>query len=582
MSRAPTAAFDTALAGRHLDQVVFAALEFASGTSRVCTRDLDLQWDGETWLGKGRVGQIEQVDEGSQLEARQIAMTLSAIPAGVLATALDPAEYKNRLCKLWFGLMEPDVIDFNFTQATLSAAVGAALAAITFTRSGATATRVNESGVIETVAADTPRFDYDPLTLECKGLLIEEARTNLITNSGAETNLAGFGGNNCSNFRDATHALHGGFAVKSTTTNVGNSGPYSVMTSGVAASTAHSFTVWAYAEADAVGKQFTPRIEWKDGAGVTITTAAGSPATLSAGWNKIVFTATSPVGTARATVTLYTTSAQGVFNVWTDCWQFEPGAFATSHIPTDGATATRNPDVATVSDISGFYNASEGSAFAEYLFDSKVPADSLSGRILDIDDGTASERISFLANASNSQVFVVDGGVNVATLNGAVPVLGTPQRMAAAYKLNDYAASTDGNAIQTDAAASVPTVTQIALGRFPSSSTYLNGHLRRFTYYPKRLSNAALVRLSGGGDVLAEAVGQRVVADPVGPFTYRMDSLEFEVGETNSVRLSAYSRLEDWQRPRVRRYNDSDQRAAFPDDRFFEYTEQLVTATLIW
>ena len=49
---------------------------------------------------------------------------------------------------------------------------------ITFTRALNTATKVNSSGFIETVNADTPRFDYDPITKVCKGLLIEESRTN--------------------------------------------------------------------------------------------------------------------------------------------------------------------------------------------------------------------------------------------------------------------------------------------------------------------------------------------------------------------------------------------------------------------
>lgn len=46
---------------------------------------------------------------------------------------------------------------------------------ITFTRAS-NATRFNKNGVIETVAANRPRFDYDPVTRECKGLLVEEAR----------------------------------------------------------------------------------------------------------------------------------------------------------------------------------------------------------------------------------------------------------------------------------------------------------------------------------------------------------------------------------------------------------------------
>lgn len=54
---------------------------------------------------------------------------------------------------------------------------------ITFTRSGDTATYTNSSGVITAINANLPRFDYNPITLVCQGLLIEEARTNIILNS---------------------------------------------------------------------------------------------------------------------------------------------------------------------------------------------------------------------------------------------------------------------------------------------------------------------------------------------------------------------------------------------------------------
>ena len=53
---------------------------------------------------------------------------------------------------------------------------------ITFTRSSI-ATRVNETGLIETVSVDQARMDYDPITLAQKGLLIEETRTNIIIRS---------------------------------------------------------------------------------------------------------------------------------------------------------------------------------------------------------------------------------------------------------------------------------------------------------------------------------------------------------------------------------------------------------------
>lgn len=53
---------------------------------------------------------------------------------------------------------------------------------ITFTRASI-ATRCNKKGFIETVPSGVARIDFDPVTLECNGLLIESASTNLFSYS---------------------------------------------------------------------------------------------------------------------------------------------------------------------------------------------------------------------------------------------------------------------------------------------------------------------------------------------------------------------------------------------------------------
>ncbi len=53
---------------------------------------------------------------------------------------------------------------------------------VTFTRASS-ATQFNAAGALVSVAVDAPRFDYHPVTLARRGLLIEEARTNLLLNS---------------------------------------------------------------------------------------------------------------------------------------------------------------------------------------------------------------------------------------------------------------------------------------------------------------------------------------------------------------------------------------------------------------
>jgi hypothetical protein len=53
---------------------------------------------------------------------------------------------------------------------------------ITYTRAG-NATFFDANGTIQTAGANTPRFDHNPATGESLGLLVEEARTNLLLNS---------------------------------------------------------------------------------------------------------------------------------------------------------------------------------------------------------------------------------------------------------------------------------------------------------------------------------------------------------------------------------------------------------------
>jgi hypothetical protein len=49
----------------------------------------------------------------------------------------------------------------------------------TFTRAS-TATFIGSNGLIQSAAINAARFDHDPITLVCRGLLMEESRTNLV------------------------------------------------------------------------------------------------------------------------------------------------------------------------------------------------------------------------------------------------------------------------------------------------------------------------------------------------------------------------------------------------------------------
>ena len=76
--------------------------------------------------------------------------------------------------------------------------------------------------------------------------------------------------------------------------------------------------------------------------------------------------------------------------------------------------------------------------------------------------------------------------------------------------------------------------------------------------------------------------GHRLLDDPFTLFRGRMDTMTIALGETASIVLTVESRLADWERPRVRRYNNADQQQRHPGDRFFEFAEQTAERNIVW
>jgi hypothetical protein len=55
-------------------------------------------------------------------------------------------------------------LDLNFLSGALDSR-------ITLARAGATATYFNSAGTLQVASANAPRFDYDPVSLQIRGLL---------------------------------------------------------------------------------------------------------------------------------------------------------------------------------------------------------------------------------------------------------------------------------------------------------------------------------------------------------------------------------------------------------------------------
>jgi hypothetical protein len=172
--------------------------------------------------------------------------------------------------------------------------------------------------------------------------------------------------------------------------------------------------------------------------------------------------------------------------------QLEAGAFPTSYIPTTTTALTRSADVASVNTLSPWYNATAGTIYAEAVC---VVPTSVSF-VAQFNDLTTSNFIDGARYQTTLRTLVNTGGVNQSTLIPGTAA-GAVNKTALAYAANDIAMSANGAAALTDTSATIPTVTRLWLGDDGSGSPrYLNGYLRRITYYPVRLTNAQLQNLT--------------------------------------------------------------------------------------
>lgn len=398
----------------------------------------------------------------------------------------------------YFALRPPVVngisatVYFDLMRAALADLIGTA--AITVTRAGATATRVNAAGLIETVAADTPRFYFDPVTLACKGLLIEEARTNLATWSQDVSQLPPW--NYSWNGVASTVTLNdrispdGGVNAAKVVTNGSNEGIYHRSFALPTANQQYTCSIYIYVVA-----AVTAQLTMSHSGGTAWTSVASSNVDLVAGWNRvsIVRTAAAIVTATSVTFTVSFLNSGTVFWPWG--FNYELSGSATSYIPTTSASVTRNADVPSITSIAGFYNAAASTFVAEW---EGLPGNSApvgNGRIVAVDGGGGSKTpIAYNFAGASGPVTTYDGITAVQTSNAYTT--GTVARAAAAYATtNDVAISLGGSTVATGTAASFGTPTAIYLGH-QAGTLQFNGYLRRFTYYPVRLANADLQRLS--------------------------------------------------------------------------------------
>jgi hypothetical protein len=384
---------------------------------------------------------------------------------------------------------------------------------ITFTRASI-GTYVDERGIIQTAPVNVARFDHNPTTGESLGLLVEEARTNLLVRS-EEFDNAAWSKAQATISANQTTAPDGTSNADKLIGNATLDVHYAQQSfSGATNGIGYTSSVFAKASEltrlellHSVGATlYVQGYDLTNGTLLTRVTAGTTAATggfiqaVGNGWYRCGITQTSDgtTGAVRcalrsANTVAFDATSQGVF-LWGA--QLEAGAFPTSYIPTVASTVTRAADVASItgSAFSSWYRQDEGTVFAESRSVSSADSTGTSGAPLAFSNGSNTERIRVGLAAIQAQWTA--GNVAQATLSsGAGFVANNLFRCAAATKLNDLAFTINANIVQSSTGL-VPSVSQLNIGTSLFNGGYLNGTIRRLVYFPARLPNAALQTLT--------------------------------------------------------------------------------------
>ena len=377
---------------------------------------------------------------------------------------------------------------------------------ITFTRSSV-GTYVGRDGIIKTASANEPRFDHDPITLESLGLLIEESRTNYNGDTGADTDIGRMG--NQPGSTSNTIAPNGENTAIIPVPNA-TADRFEVQ---IATSIQSTDEVWTFSWFEKnIAFSGTEPIAVPEGhVNLSNVTDAQLIGTYPNGWKRWSVTATITDGSITSRFRYYMGASIGIGNnnvaaFWGH--QSEKGSFATSYIRGNGVSVTRQADSPYIDGESfdEFYNQSEGTIVSSHSILEGISAThNLYTYQVAPDSGTSEapfrlvDRNSSYGNTLAATSITSNANVCFFTASGnPVTAANTKMKVAFAIKKDDFAVSFNGTATQTDTAGLVSGDNDhLSIGYYkPSPQAYLNGHIQRLTYYPKRLTDAQLQLLT--------------------------------------------------------------------------------------
>lgn len=339
-----------------------------------------------------------------------------------------------------------------------------------------------------------PRLNYTPgSATSCPALLLEPQRTNLIPQSEY------LGDWSLTNGTLTTNATVSPDGTQNAGRVVFNNNALDFKRSiAVSASTTYTYSFYIKLEA---GASLQGRF-YDNSNGANIEYYDYTSQITSSDWSKITRTFTTPSGCTSIQVWLLAHSGS---IVTASFWgaQLEVGSYATSYIPTFGATVTRVADACSKASISGLIGQTEGTLYVEIDWNVKPESGSPVIGIVTLNNGANNLQNTIVlgierqtGGTNRVYCFVIDSNVTQAAIFGSSITDGV-YKIAFAYKANDFALYVNGSQIGTDTSGSVPALSEVLLGkRFGTDAVIQSEGTKQALLFKTRLSNSQLAELT--------------------------------------------------------------------------------------
>ena len=320
----------------------------------------------------------------------------------------------------------------------------------TFSRNG-DASRVNSSGNIVTEGANLPRINYEN---GCGSYILEDESTNLIAYSNDYADAywekasagSGIAPIVTSNYAISPDGTQNADRIKFDATTSGSNNDRSRIRTTLTLVDGADYTFSFYAKS-------TNGTDQK--IGVLFDNSRISNETITSEWQRFESTAQQTLTSSICGLDLRGGSAS-TSDILVYGIQIEQNSYATSYIPTSGASSTRNRDLASGSGNSTLINSTEGVLYAEIA----TLANSVPTQRLALSSGNNTNRIYLQFSTTLNRIFVSvvsETDPNpVAEMGHTLSNITNFNKIAVKYKQDDFALWINGVEVATDNSGATP------------------------------------------------------------------------------------------------------------------------------